>query len=73
MRLWWHSFVRTDREANPVCVIWAERHPDMFEIHVVKGSAVLYLNGREIGSGNDILQLTDQAAIMVSDPEDQAA
>jgi len=74
MRLWWNSFVCRDRAGRLVRIIWAERYPDMFEIHVgPDGSAVLYLNGREIGSGVDILQLTDQAAGMVAGPEDQAA
>jgi len=74
MRLWWNSFVRRDRAGKPVRIIWSERHPDLFEIHVgISGSAVLYLNGREIGSGIDILQLTDQAASMVAGPGDRAA
>ncbi|GHE58173.1 hypothetical protein GCM10019059_16830 [Camelimonas fluminis] len=71
MRLWWNSFVRPDGMGKPMRVIWSERRPDLFEIHVgLHGSAVLYLNGREIGSGNNILQLTDQAAGMVAGPED---
>lgn len=74
MRLFWNSFVRDGKDGRTVRVVWAERYPDLFEVHVhPNGRAILYLNSREIGSGNDVLELTDQAQSMVMSPDDIAA
>lgn len=74
MRLFWNSFARQGKDETVVRIIWAERYPDMFEVHSYPdGNAILYLNSREIGSGRDILELTAQAESMVLAPEDVAA
>lgn len=74
MQLFWNSFAKDGRDGSALRIIWAERHPDLFEVHVYSdGRAVLYLNSREIGSGRNVLELTDQAQSMVLAPEDVAA
>jgi len=74
MRLFWNSFTRDGKDGQTVRIIWAERHPDLFEVHAYPdGRAILYLNGREVGSGNNVLDLTDQAQSMVISPENIAA
>lgn len=74
MSLEWKSFFRKDRNGQPVHVIWAERFPDLFEVHVpYLGHSVLYLNAREIGSDSDILRLTTQAQDMLAGRDEAPA
>lgn len=58
----WKSFVRSGRDDHAVRIIWAERSPDLCEIHVpIKGQPVLYHNGTEVETNSDVLALTRRA------------
>ncbi|MFD2677083.1 hypothetical protein [Camelimonas lactis] len=62
MTLQWENLLRTTRSGRPVRIIWAADFPHLFEIHVpLQGNSNLYVDGRFIAAGNDIISLADQA------------
>lgn len=62
MPLQWTNLLRTNRSGRPVRIIWAADFPHLFEIHVpFQGDSDLYVDGRFIAAGNDIISLADRA------------
>jgi len=54
MALHWSTQIRTRAGREPVDILWATDFPHIYEIYTPAGAiSVLYIDGREHGSGND--------------------